>query len=159
MQKYFLSLSDYEYWANAQVLTAWQNEKPSERVVSLCAHLLAAQAIWLHRLESRQIPVPEVWPRYEPNDWMAILKSQHQELQHYIQSIKDWQQEIRYQNTAGHSFAQTPAEILTHLFLHGSYHRGQLVQQLTAQGVSPPITDYIFYLRAHIPTSFTHAGS
>ncbi len=39
------------------------------------------------------------------------------------------------------------SEIVTHVAMHGSYHRGQIARQLRSAGLEPPYTDFIQYTR------------
>ncbi|MFN2412818.1 MAG: DinB family protein, partial [Pyrinomonadaceae bacterium] len=42
-------------------------------------------------------------------------------------------------------------EFLTHLLLHSSIHRGNIILNLRASGMEPPKIDYIIYLRENQP--------
>ena len=48
-----------------------------------------------------------------------------------------------YRNSAGRDFRNTVEEIVTHVTMHGSYHRGQIARIVRASGGDPPYTDYI----------------
>jgi uncharacterized damage-inducible protein DinB len=54
---------------------------------------------------------------------------------------------ITYRNSAGDQFTSTIEDILTHVAMHGSYHRGQIAASLRAGGDSPSPTDYIAFVR------------
>jgi uncharacterized damage-inducible protein DinB len=55
--------------------------------------------------------------------------------------------EIEYRTSAGQAFRNSVADILSHVALHGSYHRGQIAL-LTRQGGGAPVpTDYVVYAR------------
>lgn len=54
---------------------------------------------------------------------------------------------IGYTNTAGVSFVSTLEDILAHVVLHGSYHRGQIATALREAGQAPVSTDYIVFAR------------
>jgi uncharacterized damage-inducible protein DinB len=53
-----------------------------------------------------------------------------------------------YQNTKRESFKQPTWQMLTHLFNHGTFHRGQIVTMLRQLGEEKiPVTDYIEFSR------------
>ncbi|PYO45862.1 MAG: hypothetical protein DMD72_14120, partial [Gemmatimonadetes bacterium] len=54
---------------------------------------------------------------------------------------------ITYRNSAGDQFTSTLEDILTHVMMHGSYHRGQVASLIRAAGDTPSPTDYIFFAR------------
>ena len=54
---------------------------------------------------------------------------------------------ITYKNSAGEQYTSTLEDILTHVFMHGSYHRGQIASLIRAAGDTPAPTDYIFFSR------------
>ena len=57
------------------------------------------------------------------------------------------QQRVRYRNSAGNDFDNSVGEILTHVAMHGHYHRGQIARTMRAAGREPVYTDYIGYVR------------
>ncbi|MMZ69323.1 DinB family protein [compost metagenome] len=56
-------------------------------------------------------------------------------------------EQIHYRTSNGESFATSIEDILTHVALHGSYHRGQIAASLRMAEIAPPATDYIFFVR------------
>ena len=54
---------------------------------------------------------------------------------------------ITYRNRAGDQFTSTLDAILTHVALHGSYHRGQIAALLRGADQTPNPTDYIAFRR------------
>jgi uncharacterized damage-inducible protein DinB len=62
---------------------------------------------------------------------------------------------ITYRNSAGDQFTSTIEDILTHVALHGAYHRGQIAASLRAGGDTPSPTDYIAFTRG-APTATRH---
>ena len=70
------------------------------------------------------------------NEW--INKAQEHHLQHVFQ----------YQNFKGEQFKQPLHQMLLHLFNHGTYHRGQIVNMLRQLGVDKiPQIDFIVWSR------------
>ena len=59
----------------------------------------------------------------------------------------DLAERFDYTNYQGAPFANTRAEVLTHMFNHQTHHRGQAHGLLSHAGAEPPELDFIFYLR------------
>jgi uncharacterized damage-inducible protein DinB len=57
------------------------------------------------------------------------------------------QKPITYRNSAGDQYTSTLEDILTHVALHGAYHRGQIAASLRGGGDAPSPTDYIAFAR------------
>jgi len=62
-------------------------------------------------------------------------------------SEADFARIVSYRNSAGHPYQSTVEDILLHVALHGSYHRGQIATLLRQSGSEPVLTDYIAFIR------------
>lgn len=150
MKKYFQNLFDYEKTATIQVFetvfTLKEDTYPV-KVDRIAAHLLAAQHIWLTRV--RQEPFNgQVWPAELPRqEWLSLLTHQVNDWKAYLETVTDWECRISYQNSRGEGFENSLLEILQHLMLHGSYHRGQMMVLLRPLVETIPATDFIFHAR------------
>ena len=60
---------------------------------------------------------------------------------------------IRYRNSQGDEFANTVLDILTHVVIHGAYHRGQIAKAIGKAGGKSVNTDYIIFARSVEPMS------
>ncbi len=119
----------------ADLLTTW-------------GHLLAAEAVWLARLEGVTPPVP-VWPTLTLAECADLAARNHASLARYgrADQANGHDRPVTYHNTRGQAFTNTVAEILHHVVLHGMYHRGQLAQAVRSGGGTPLATDLIAFLR------------
>jgi len=54
---------------------------------------------------------------------------------------------VKYSNFRGDEFKTPAAEILTHVTMHGTYHRGQMATAMRAEGHTPADTDFITFAR------------
>lgn len=54
---------------------------------------------------------------------------------------------VSYKNSKGTEFTSSTHDILTHVALHGQYHRGQINLQLQANRNEPVNVDFITYVR------------
>ncbi|HEX4951918.1 MAG TPA: DinB family protein [Thermoanaerobaculia bacterium] len=122
-------------------------ELPAQ-ALGLYAHVVAAELVWLGRLEGETASLP-VWPRWSVAEcaghsaraqegFVALLARTSEE---------DLGRNVHYANSAGQEFDTPIGEILVHVALHGSYHRGQIALLLREAGEQPAATDYIAYVR------------
>jgi uncharacterized damage-inducible protein DinB len=54
---------------------------------------------------------------------------------------------VAYRNTKGEFWTSTVGDILTHVALHASYHRGQIAAAVREAGGTPAYTDYVHAVR------------
>jgi uncharacterized damage-inducible protein DinB len=67
----------------------------------------------------------------------------------YVQRLdeEDLERTVHYRNSAGAEFDTKISDILLHVALHGSYHRGKVAAALRHAGAQPAATDYIGFVR------------
>ena len=58
---------------------------------------------------------------------------------------------IRYRNTKGDEFVNSAIDILTHVVVHGAYHRGQIAKAIGRLGIPVENTDFITFARSVEP--------
>lgn len=149
MINHFRQLFDYEQWANRRLLNAIEQlPAPDERALQLFAHLLQAQAIWLHRLKGHS-PTQDVWESYDLPTCQRLLEQSIADWAVYMDEINEHQLQhvVDYHTTKGDPYSNQIKDILTHILNHSTYHRGQMVAHLKGKVPTLPNTDYIFYLR------------
>ena len=54
---------------------------------------------------------------------------------------------VRYRNSRGEEFHTPVGDLLTHVLMHGAYHRGQIAASVRRAGGEPAATDYIAFTR------------
>ncbi|WP_435355745.1 DinB family protein [Emticicia sp. SJ17W-69] len=146
MKAYFKQLFEHEHWANLKVLeTLILTKEPPQRAIEIFSHTIAAQRIWLDRIMGNKTEL-KVWEVFDTKIMLELLEINYSDLNKLLDN-QDINQLINYQNSQGEPFTNTINQILTHLALHASYHRGQVVLLLKNQVDSLPTTDYIFYIR------------
>ena len=149
-------LFKYEKQSHAKVLAALQ-AVPAERraapefqrAVDLFAHVVAAREMWLARLgqgtkpsslEPQGTTLAELAPRlaHMEADWAR-----------YMTSLTDAEvhRGFDYQSLDSGRFHNTVDEVLTQLYGHALYHRGQISLCLKSLGEKPPTTDFILWAR------------
>jgi len=149
---HFRHLFAYEGWANTRMLAAI-HEAPADSAAHSAAlaafsHMLAAQTVWLDRIagrtsdnsiwEPRLIDVCEAVFAENTALWSAFMENLTEEHIHAS---------VPYGNLKGEPFTSSLKDILTHVFNHSTYHRGQVILHLKGT-VSPlPPTDFIVFTR------------
>jgi uncharacterized damage-inducible protein DinB len=146
MKEYFKTLFEHEHWANLKVLEALISiQNAPKKAIEVFSHTIAAQRIWLDRINHNTTDL-KVWEVFEVEIMLELLEINYNDVCKIIDS-QDINQLIAYQNSKGENFTSTINQILTHLALHASYHRGQVILFLKADLTTLPSTDYILYLR------------
>ncbi|HJU72815.1 MAG TPA: DinB family protein [Gemmatimonadaceae bacterium] len=142
-------LFEHAEWANTQVLVALEREpNVAGDIVELFAHVLGAEEVWLSRLEGRA-PALAVWPALPLGELVQAARATALGYRRYIDRLTpdDLAREVAYRNSAGQAFTSTIADILTHVAMHGSYHRGQVALRIRRDGGTPAPTDFIAFVR------------
>ena len=142
-------LFEHMRWADDRVvaaLAAWPDASP--RAIELLAHVLGAEQVWLARLQQRPPDAP-VWPSLDVDGCRALLDHNREQYAAYLARLapSDLARTIRYRNSAGVEFDSQVEDILLHVALHGSYHRGQVALLVRDGGAEPNATDYIAFVR------------
>jgi uncharacterized damage-inducible protein DinB len=161
MKEILVQLSIYHLWANQQLVTlirqlpeAQQQQKLSSSFSSLyhtLLHMWSAESIWWQRLKLQERVIA---PMDHFNGSFSELSQQYllqnQQWQEWVASAQEHMLEhvFHYQNTKREQFKQPVYQMLLHLFNHGTYHRGQIVNMLRQLGVEKiPQTDFIVWSR------------
>lgn len=146
-----LTLLDHFAWADARAAAAIATlpEASAERAQAtrIYAHLAAATHVWAARLDGRAPDYP-VWPDLPLDAACALAERSLAELRAVAgRDAERLAEEIAYRNSAGQAFRNTVADVLLHVVLHGSHHRGQLALLTRRGGGTPEATDYIVFVR------------
>lgn len=140
----------YDQWAALRICeTAMNAGEIPERFAVLISHVLAAQTIWLDRMEGKTAS-GDVWPLYPKETWAERINGNSERLFAFISSCADFNRTIDYTNTQGKAFRNSVNQILSHLFMHGQYHRGQMMQLLRPHVEKAPALDMISYFRENV---------
>jgi uncharacterized damage-inducible protein DinB len=143
----------YEHmeWADQRLLTLL-NTSPLARTqpaMRLFSHLLAAERVWMLRLRGEDSSVQTIWPDLTLEELNARAASNRSDYAHHLEALDegDLTSEVAYTNQHGNSYRTEVGDILIHVAMHGSYHRGQIAAAVRAAGGDPVNTDYITYVR------------
>lgn len=152
-------LYEHNRWANGRTLdavaalTAEQFTKDlgsSYRSVhETLTHILAAEWIWLMRCKG--VSPPQL---FDPADFpgLASLRVKWDEVERdqkaYIDTLTGESLEtvIAYTNTRGEQWRYPLWQILQHVAMHSSYHRGQVTTMLRQFGAEAVTTDFLVFI-------------
>jgi len=123
-------------------------QPPSEDPVALLAHIAAAEHLWYARIAG-VTPIHAVWPDLSPSEARDVARAHADRFTQLVSRSGEpgLTRIVSYRNSAGRDFQNSVRDIVTHVTLHGSYHRGQIARIIRASGGDPPYTDYIQFMR------------
>jgi len=136
-------------WADDRVLAALRSATTADPAcLELFAHVLAAEHVWLARLKGTT-PHHPVWPALTLEQCAGLVQANQRDLSATVAELTpaDLPRAITYVNSAGETFTSSIEDILLHVCLHGTYHRGQIAWALRRGGGVPMPTDYIAFTR------------
>jgi uncharacterized damage-inducible protein DinB len=147
---------DYEKDSHAKTLASLnavaeelRESQEFRKAVYLLGHIVAARRVWLFRFGVLNNNV-ELFPRdlslADISDQMAAMETAWSQ---YLDQLDDAElaRVFEYQSYEGQRFRNTIEEILTQLFGHSWYHRGQIAQLVRSIGAEPAVTDFVFWAR------------
>ena len=142
------SLIDHMAWADEKVLESLRDPAVPQRAVDLYAHVLGVEHRWLTRLEQRT-PAVAVWPALTLDECEQLARENREALRAYVERLTSTalRATIHYRNSAGDEFDGAVEDILLHVAMHGSYHRGQVALLVRDAGAEPQPTDFIAFMR------------
>lgn len=149
---------DYERDAHAKVLASLETVPATNRsareyrkAVDLLAHIAGARLVWLFRLGVAPRP-PEgdlSDTGVELADVVRRLADVQAAWADYLARLDDAElgRVFEYQSYDAGRFKNRVEDILTQLFGHSWYHRGQIAVLVRASGGQPAATDLVYWCR------------
>lgn len=154
MKEHLLRLFRYETWANRRCLQSMAALQDPGAAIRLFGHILGAQRVWLARIRKEEVAQFDVWPQPQSvTDSEQMMQEVGVELERYLDALTESElsRTIAYTptflNPRRREFHNTPTEILTHVAMHSTYHRGQIAVRVRDAGAEPAATDFMIYLR------------
>ena len=117
----------------------------TEKTVKVFNHMLNAHRVWNNRITPLKQSFA-VWELHKPDSWITICNENHLQTLQILES-HDLNVIINYANTKGETFSNSIRDILFQVVNHSTYHRGQIAMEFRHAGITPLLTDYIFYKR------------
>ena len=148
MKQYFLRLYEYNEWSNRRVLNCLQRQNVrDEKILSLMGHVVAAQFLWLHRIQGLAPPDVKLWGEYSLEQLIKLSEEAGKRWLDFVHATDHFNRELEYTNYVGDPYVNNVEMIMIHLVNHSSYHRGQIAMLLRQTGFEPINTDFITYDR------------
>jgi uncharacterized damage-inducible protein DinB len=148
---------EYEIDAHAKVVRSLESVPPDRRqapefqkALSILAHIATARRVWLGRIGAAPLPAGNLFPEgvslAQVTDDLAAI---HNLWSNFLNDATDADlaRDLEYKSLDAGRFHNSLEDILTQLFTHSAYHRGQIASLVRASGGEPAKTDYIYWRR------------
>jgi uncharacterized damage-inducible protein DinB len=149
IKDHFTRLFRHLEWADVRVLESLRSAKNAQKKAQeLYAHILGSEHTWSSRIQGTA-PRVNVWPVLTLDECERLSTENIAAFRDLVSRLTPdlLESPVTYRNSAGDQFTSTVEDILTHVAMHGSYHRGQIAASLRAGGDTPSPTDYIAFAR------------
>jgi uncharacterized damage-inducible protein DinB len=139
----------YGGWANARIVTAVGSSPGQVKALHLFAHILVSERIWLLRLRGEDTSAINKSPDLSFIECESLANENQKTYTDLLGSLSEdkLNSPVTYRNFKGTEFHTPIGEILMHVALHGTYHRGQIAMAMRAEGTQPVDTDFITFVR------------
>ena len=141
-------LLEYDAWANRRTITVLETTE-SERSRRILAHILITKQEYFERLSGKDSTGFDFWPDLTLEQCGRLTDSTTTSYRELLnqgdETLLD--RVAAYKTSEGVPYENTYRELLTHVLLHSSIHRGNIVLKMREEGFEPPQVDYVLYLR------------
>jgi uncharacterized damage-inducible protein DinB len=153
---------EYEKDSHAQVLASLKavpeplrGSEAYQKALSLMAHLVLARWLWLFRFGAapkERVPdrAEDFFPRgVSFEELPGRIAEMERAWESYLERLDEAETSrvFEYESLEGKPFRNSVEDILTQLFGHSWYHRGQIAQLVRGLGAEPAATDFVFWAR------------
>jgi uncharacterized damage-inducible protein DinB len=138
----------HDAWANEELLACLRAGTPPPLALKYMSHVVAAEWLWMGRLKQWKQAFP-VWPEWTVTQCEVQAGKLAPLWGEMIRGMRPAGLDLptAYTSSKGEEWVSSVGDILTHVLLHSSYHRGQVASDLRAAGLTPAYTDYIHAVR------------
>lgn len=150
MKEHYTRMFEHAHWASGRLLEHLQRVACSDdRTIRLLAHIYGAEQVWLARLRGEDSSGLPIWPEGGLDYCERAAAANKAGYGAFFSGLPadGLLRMAQYSNSSGKTFSTSVADILTHVSLHGSYHRGQINTRLSNSGCETVGLDYILYVR------------
>jgi uncharacterized damage-inducible protein DinB len=141
---------EHMHWANKRILEGITSPRcDHQQVIRFFAHILQSEQIWLTRLQGKDSSHLSLWPDIDLSVCDGLVQQNNENYTAYLNHLTGdgIDDVISYRNQTGKEYKTSIRDILTHVALHGQYHRGQLNSLLRIDGYEPVNVDFITFVR------------
>lgn len=152
----FTLLQRYEAWANALAFDSIESVPASSRgstqhsrALQVMAHSQIARSVWLARLQGRTEKVADWFPVWTIAEIRAKASDLDRSWGAFLGALSDADlaRPVRYASSEGVAYESSTGDIITHVYNHSTYHRGQVARLVTEAGGKRASTDFISMTR------------
>ncbi len=138
----------YNDWANRRIVAALKLNQ-SEKAQRILAHLLVTEKEYFDRLYGKDSTGFDFWQDLSEEECGRLAQENAENYEGILKRFDDegLGQIARYKTSEGVAHENTFRELLTHVLFHSSIHRGNIILKMREEGFTPPVIDYIIYLR------------
>lgn len=158
--EHFHWFQEYDLWATDRTLVsidsipeARRSSPQAVRAIQIMAHVQIARHVWHSRVTGAAYDMPKDWfPSWTTERIRAEAKRLDGAWSGVVASLATdgGEREVRYSSSEGRRFVSTLHEILTHVFNHSTYHRGQVARLVVEAGGTRADTDAILMTRREL---------
>ena len=162
MKELLKQYAAYNIWATQRIMDiilALSEKKQIAEVPSsfnslykTILHMLDAESIWWQRMKMEErINVPSENFKGTIPELVNILSKQSKQWEEWVNNTPEssFDHVFHYYNKKKEHFKMPIYQMLQHVFNHGTYHRGQLINMLRQLGVeNVPQTDFSFWVQS-----------
>lgn len=141
-------LFEYDDWANRRIIAALNNSS-SDKSRRILAHILITKQEYFDRLGGKDSTGFDFWPDLDLEACRRLAETTKTHYAALFNSIDEsgLEQIASYKTSEGVPYENSFRDLLTHVLVHSSIHRGNIVLKMREEGLEPPKIDYIIYLR------------
>ncbi len=140
----------HDEWANARILGAVRSAPHlHQKTLQILAHLLVSEKVWLQRLKGEDTSAANKSPEFSYDDCEKLAAENQKLYAEFLGSLDEdnLRSPVTYKNFKNVEFRTPVGEILMHVAVHGTYHRGQVTLSIREEGGTPVNTDFITFVR------------
>lgn len=142
-------LFTYDGWAITRILASLKSmPSQNQKALRSLAHLLVAEKVWFLRLQGQDTSETNLSPELSLGECESLANENQRAYADFLGSLNEDSLDsmVTYRNSKGTEFSTPVGDILTHVALHGTYHRGQIATAMRGEGVIPVNTDFITFV-------------
>ncbi len=156
---HFKTMLAYERHATEAVVKSLLSVPASRRAepgylkaLSIFGHIQQATYLWLVRMGQLQARRFEMFPAWSPEQSEADAAASHAAMERFLAGLDErgLERAVAYSSLDGTPYRSTVGEILTHVFNHATYHRGQIALLVAGAGGERARTDFIAFSRVKV---------
>jgi uncharacterized damage-inducible protein DinB len=154
MKDYLIGFFQFNNRANRKILETISNLPEKNEPIRLFSHLVICQHKWLNRI-TKEVPDSSLaWtgPVYSLEECRTLWELHTGKWITFLKELPEiqLQKDIIYQSSDGGNFSSTIEDIALQLNYHSIHHRAQIMTVIRAQGIAPPVVDFIFLNRKNL---------